>query len=223
MIASFDRLNELNIKRRSIPFKQYFGEMDLFESQKKERIEAAKKIYDLMMLFFEFVAVGVAAGAVDWDYMQQWLASQLQIIVAGIYVDGDDLFMGFYPVNTAQQIIEATRQVYGVDGEKKPSEVEEAKIISEDRAMFIAENESNALYNRADYEIAVKRGKKFKTWIAKTDSKVRKTHREVDRKKIPIEEFFQVGMAEMLYPKDVLNAAGFPEEIVNCRCVVKYS
>ena len=223
MIASFDRLNQLNIKRRSIPFEKYFGEMELFEGQKKERIAAAKKIYELMMLFFELVSVGVVAGVVDWEYMQQWLASQLQIIIANVYADGDVLFMGFYPAKTSSEIIQATREVYGVYGESQPSEKEEAMVISEDRAMFIAENEANALYNRADYEKAVRRGKKFKTWITKEDPKVRKTHREVDRKTIPIEEFFQVGMAEMLYPKDVLNAAGFPEEIVNCRCVVKYS
>lgn len=53
------------------------------------------------------------------------------------------------------------------------------------------------------------------------DQRVRKTHREVDGETIPIDEVFLVGESLMRFPKDTSLGAS-AEEIVNCRCVVKY-
>jgi hypothetical protein len=61
-----------------------------------------------------------------------------------------------------------------------------------------------------------------KTWITKGDDLVRPTHQAVNLKTIPIEETFQVGAYEMLYPSDTSFGAGI-EEIANCRCEIIYT
>ena len=88
--------------------------------------------------------------------------------------------------------------------------------------MFIAENEANTMYEDEDYILALKEGMTRKKWVTIQDRRVRDTHREVEGVTIPIDEFFQVGNAQMLYPKDVINGGGYPEEIVNCRCSCIY-
>ena len=225
MIASFDRLNELNIKRRSMPYKQYFGEMELSVQDKEKRMKLAEEIEDIMLLFFELIATSTVFAMTDWAYLQTWLVIRLQGVAARTYVDGDDIFIAMYPTKTANDIIEATRKAFDFNmiPEEDTTKPDQVYAMSKDRAMFVAENEANTLYNRADYMKAKKAGKKYKTWITQKDSRVRKTHREIDNKRIPIDEFFYVGMAEMLYPKDIENAAGYPEEYVNCRCTIKYS
>lgn len=61
-----------------------------------------------------------------------------------------------------------------------------------------------------------------KTWRTKGDDAVRPTHQRVDGVTINIEETFQVGAYEMLYPSDTSFGAGI-EEIANCRCEIIYT
>lgn len=92
--------------------------------------------------------------------------------------------------------------------------------LSKDRALLIAQNESNTAYNHADYETARQSGKNYKVWITEGDEKVREAHVEVDMMRIPINEMFSVGNDMMRYPHDFLN--GSAENLVNCRCVCTY-
>jgi len=93
--------------------------------------------------------------------------------------------------------------------------------LSKDRALLIAQNESNSAYNYVDYENAVNSGKGFKTWITENDDKVRYDHAEVDGVVVPINEMFRVGNDEMRFPHDFLN--GSAENLINCRCVCLYN
>ena len=92
--------------------------------------------------------------------------------------------------------------------------------LSQDRAIVIAQNESNTAYNHVDYDNAKSEGKKYKRWIAEIDDRTREWHLEVDGTKIPIDEMFTVGKDTMRYPHDYLN--GSAENLVNCRCVCIY-
>jgi hypothetical protein len=92
--------------------------------------------------------------------------------------------------------------------------------LSNDRAVFIAENEANSVLNNADYERALKQGKTKKKWIDIRDRKERKTHLAVGGTVIPIRQYFKVGNCEMLYPHDYVN--GTAEELCNCRCSIRY-
>ena len=91
--------------------------------------------------------------------------------------------------------------------------------LSKDRALLIAQNESNSAYNYVDYENAVNSGKQYKVWYAELDNRTRDAHAEIDGITIPIDELFHVGNDDMRYPHDY-NAS--PQNIINCRCVCRY-
>lgn len=92
--------------------------------------------------------------------------------------------------------------------------------LSQERALLIAQNESNTAYNHVDYITAKESGKQYKTWITEGDEKVRDAHVEVDMKTIPIDDYFLVGGDTMRYPHDYMN--GSPGNLINCRCICTY-
>ena len=92
--------------------------------------------------------------------------------------------------------------------------------LSKDRAVLIAQNEANTVYNHVDYVTAKESGKKYKTWVTEGDERVRQAHVEVDMKTIPIDDYFLVGTDTMRYPHDYLN--GSPGNLINCRCICTY-
>jgi hypothetical protein len=63
-------------------------------------------------------------------------------------------------------------------------------------------------------------GFKFKTWNTQRDSRVRETHRVLDRKKIPINADFNVGGHRASFPSDPRLP---PDESINCRCFLTFS
>lgn len=95
----------------------------------------------------------------------------------------------------------------------------EPYYYSIDRARFMAENEANTIYNYVRNEEAIRSGKTRKQWIAIEDEVTRPTHRDVDMRVLPINQYFLVGNSLMRYPKDPL---GSPEEVINCRCSIIY-
>lgn len=101
--------------------------------------------------------------------------------------------------------------------------IETPYMTSIDRSITIAETETNNAANNDEYQEAKENGMTQKTWVAFHDNKTRETHREVDGTTIPIDEMFQVGMAELMYPCDEINGYDFPEEVCNCRCHTIYS
>jgi SPP1 gp7 family putative phage head morphogenesis protein len=58
-----------------------------------------------------------------------------------------------------------------------------------------------------------------KVWLATEDARTRPDHAEANGQTVALDEMFQVGDAELLYPGD-FNAP--PEQIINCRCVALY-
>lgn len=96
-------------------------------------------------------------------------------------------------------------------------------ITSTDRSITIAETETNNTANNDEYLEAKENGMTMKTWVSEKDNKVRLTHKEIDGTTIPIDDMFQVGMAELMYPCDEINGYDNPEECVNCRCHAVYS
>lgn len=97
----------------------------------------------------------------------------------------------------------------------------DAWYTSSDRAMYVAENESNTSFNYSEYRQAIEQGKTQKQWITMRDKRVRHTHAEVDGEVVGIDDIFLVGNSMMLFPKDDSLGAS-AKEIINCRCSVKY-
>lgn len=197
----FDELNE---QRISINYEEYFEEMEISQTEKEERTELAKE-FEVLFLFL-FMA-----------YKKEE-SNEIKKILQDKYKDIATAFIGAekassYIEEYSKQIIEDTIRVTNENAD-------DPYYTSWDRAIFIAENEANAIGNYRQQMEAVKSGKKYKTWLTMNDKKVRHTHQEIDSLRIPIFESFQVGDSKMMFPKD---SNGEAKETVNCRCVLEYT
>lgn len=203
MLRIFDQLSG---ERISIPYDEYFGEMDLTDEEKKERIKLAKELEVLFLFLF-------------MAYNKEQV-NETKKILQDKYKDIATAFIGAEKVSSyieeyAKKIIDETIRVTNEN-------IDDPYYTSWDRAMAISENEANVIGNYRQQLQAIKSGKKNKTWLTMNDNKVRHTHKEIDSLTIPIFEPFQVGDSKMMFPKDSSLGAN-AKEIAGCRCIVQYS
>lgn len=213
---SFDELNKLYQDEhegdlRSLPFEQYFGEMDLSAEQREKRISAAKEIEKFTRLALASMYYMWQEGGYDYGDATTVMVTGYRSLIEKLGIPLTAFFAATHVESIAADIVSSTM-----------NHPEDPYFYSEDRATLIAENESNSLYNDSEYQDAIMTGKTRKTWVAIIDKVTRDTHRDVNGTVVPIEEPFEVGDYMMMYPKDASMGAG-PEEIVNCRCSVIYS
>lgn len=208
MAREIDELNTITWRKRSVPFEKYFGETDLTEEQKKKRIELAKELDDLMLFLLAVIALMRDGDYIDRDYIYQQTKDRYTAIVQRQM--GIDDYLDDYINQFSATFLDTTLD-----------EIDEAWYLSSDRAAFIAENESESVWNYDDYRQAVLSGKCWKKWVDIRDRRERKTHREVGGKVIPIDDVFVVGDSLLRYPKDI-SLAPSAEQICNCRCTLKY-
>ena len=222
-IQNFDEIHIL--KRRSIPYKEYFGDMRITPKQKKDREKLALILEDIFVVYLALIRNEMETDSLNETYIKQDMTYSLYDELAdNDYFDTDQL--DIYVPNLVNEVYKATVDnliKYPLDYDYKG---ETPYWVSEDRAKFIAENEANTICHNKEYLEAVKSGKTHKIWMAYPDDRVRETHAIVDGAEIPIDAYFDVGAARMLFPKDLTSelstGASFPEEYVNCRCSVKY-
>lgn len=205
----FDEINKLEAtERRSVPYQEYFGDMELSEEQKQERIGFAEKLEDIIILIFSMIEVmrvyktytpAVIIAKFTRDY--EALCNEYEIL---------DDYMMLYITAMVEQMVNVS-----IENQEKEY------YLSTDRAMFISENEANTTLNYKDFQKAIKEGKTKKQWIDIRDKRERKSHIAVGRKTIDIDKPFKVGNSLMLFPKDTSYNAS-DREIVNCRCTIKY-
>lgn len=201
--------NDASVKIKSIPFEQYFGEMEISEEDKEKRIALAELFLYSISLILTLIRADKQMGI---DAPNQQYASRLasRLISDCEYALGND----FSKVdisqleNVASEVVDATYR-----------NIDNAYYVSNDRATYIAENEANSVQNAIELKQAIENGYKTKQWVTMRDKRVRHTHNNVDGEKIGIFDLFEVGDSFMLYPKD---PNGFDEEIVNCRCSLKF-
>lgn len=210
---SFDELNKLYVEERdlrSMPFEQFFGEMELSEEQKRRRIDTARDIHSfiilaIMELYYEMHEGNYgeydASGTIRDGYRA--LLDRLGIPLTAFFLA------------THADAVAAEIPLAAMNHPNDPY------FFSEDRARLIAENEANSIWNDSEFQDAILTGKRRKTWHAIIDKRTRDTHREINGTTIPIGEPFEVGESLMMFPRDEsMGASG--GEIVNCRCSVTY-
>lgn len=238
-ILSFDQIHSLGLERRSMPIEQYFGEMYLTTAQKDRRIALAKDLAEVIRTAFDIILLQADYGNIDWDIVGVEVASMYRdalekyIPIDDILDDYIDLFADNFVDVTRRHINEeliefatvawAANELSQESQENDEHPVSDAYYISEDRAVLIGEEEASSDANYDDFRDAVNSGKTTKGWHTMLDKKVRETHRPLEGKTIPIDKFFAVGDALMLYPRDIQHAEDNPEEICGCRCSVTYS
>lgn len=208
MAREFDELNAPEKYNRSVPFDIYFGEMDITEEQKEKRIAVAEELDELMLFLFALIATMLENDSLDMNYVLIQV-NQKYLHIVSKYFDVDE-----YTENYIRQFSSTFLQTT-IDN------IEDAWYLSNDRATFISENESNNVVSHDEYVKAVKSGKTKKQWITMRDKRVRHTHREVDGKIKDISEPFVVGDSLMNFARDTSLYAS-PQEIVACRCSTKY-
>ena len=207
-ILTFDEMNSLGVPLRSMPYEQYFGEMDLTAKQTEDRTQFARQFEDVVRTALVLLLVQLEFGVYDPDFVKETMQTRYNNMVTNLLA-GAVLIKDYIP-DMVDRYIETTM-----------SRPEEPYIFSEDRIMLTAENEANTVFNEEDYLIGIDRGFARKQWVTMGDSHVRDTHAEVNGEVIPIDDYFEVGGSLMRFPKD-FSMSPAPEETVNCRCTVKY-
>lgn len=214
-MLKFDELNKLytnaSAKIHSTPYIKYFEKMLIPEEEKERRVEVAEKLEPVFLFIFALIDTTVKYEYEDVEFVIEQLKTELKTVVEdlGLY----DEHMEQYVDNFSDLLVKTT---YNNLEEFSTEDY----YLSDDRAIFISENEANTLCNYEDLQEALESGYKYKTWITMRDNRVRASHAEVDDITIPIDEMFEVGNSLMMYPHDELNA---PEECVSCRCSMEFS
>lgn len=191
----FDELNRL---------RRFFSTMEISEGEKEKRVSLGKLLYDAFFYIFLMMKTEAKVkGKIEKEYYKQSLDNRIRDALKDLPYDEE------YIPKLTDDVIETTAR-----------HLDDEYYFSKERALLVAQNESNTVYNSFDYQKAKKSGKKYKRWLTEKDSRVRLAHEEVDDMKIPIDEYFYVGNDNMLFPHDYLN--GSAENLVNCRCTCIY-
>lgn len=205
---SFDELNSINETFKAIPYEQYFGDMELTEEQKENRISLAENLEDSFLFVLALLFTMQQYNMVDWETVRIQFQTGYMNALSGIaaasgYIKG-------YVKDFAYDVMESTK-----------AHQNDPYYYTQDRAMFMAENEANTYFNYSEYFAAIEAGKTMKKWIDIRDKRERETHRQVGGTSKRISEPFMVGGSLMNFPKDSSMGAS-SSEIVNCRCSILY-
>lgn len=189
---------------------EFFDEMDLSPVEKEKRKDFAESMKDIMLFIFALFSVMKQYGYTH----KEFAIAQLQSKYWGIstkYFDGGSKKVREYIDRFSNEIINTTI-----------AHIDEEYFLSDNRAAIIAANEANTILGYSEIQKKIEQGYTRKQWITEKDKKVRKTHRAVDNIIIPIEDYFLVGNSLMLYPHDNISFEVEPNEVINCRCTIKY-
>lgn len=215
MLQKFDRL--------SMPYEQYFGEMEITDDQKKKRIQVAEEIEDIMFFLYELVSLMTDYRYISPEFIKQKVYEKYINVLEKH--GKPDKYIEEYAKEFSDMVVDTTIKHAGEDSDMVVDttikHAGEEFYRSEDRAMLVAENEANSAINYFEYKEAVAGGKKRKQWITQRDDRVRDTHKEVNGETIPIDNAFIVGDSLMAFPKDTSYGASI-NEIAGCRCTIKY-
>lgn len=223
-IATFDKLNTYKVwEKRSMPYDKYFGEMDLSEDDKESRIRMAQILEPSFLFLFALIDSCIQANYLNEafilssfkEYYRSAITSQMQ---EDEYVtEYIDMICALLVETTIDNALKAEKERLSTGDELVAADY----YMSEDRAMFMAEDEANSLSNYRDWKQAIADGKTKKTWHDFGDNRVRRTHRAVNNKTLPIKDAFMVGYSMLMFPGDTsLNASA--EELIGCRCTIEY-
>lgn len=158
--VTFDELNKLVGKNRSEPYKVYFGEMDLTESEINERITLAEKLEENFLFVMALLFTMAKYNSVNYEQIRNKFEKSYFKAIDGIIIADD--YMNQYIRNFSYDITDSTK-----------AHADDMYYYSSDRAIFMAENESLTCWNHQDFSDAIKSGKRRKQWMDVRDKKER--------------------------------------------------
>lgn len=152
MALEFDEINALQTTQssetRSVPFEQYFGEMELTEEEKEKRIKMAYQFNDMLLFVFALISAQITFNQVDYTIIRQRLESGYMDVLArqGMV---SDAYIKQYAADFVDDFINTTFE-----------NKDDSYYLSQDRAMFISENESQTMNEYNEFVEAIKHGYK---------------------------------------------------------------
>ena len=217
-IKSFDELNIVVGYDRSEPYEEYFDLDWLNDEERERRIALAYNLdehFRPLILYLFYAAL--ATAEIDWEYFESAFRIEYRMALesANFTVDDD-----------VEKRIDTTAGEIRDSSEKRITSIGDMTdadlyYLSEDRLRFISENEAQDSAENEEFITALYEGKTQKEWISMRDNRVRQTHRIADSQVKPIMEPFEVGNSLMQFVGDSSLGAD-AEEIVGCRCHVRY-
>lgn len=224
------KIDELNVFKEKDPLKEieekyfdykqfikeYFDPMDISEEQKEERRKLANEMFNVFLFLFSLVEVAEANNYSNIEFLSTQFELQFAPLVMS-YSRNDD-YISRYIDKVSNDVVKTT-----VDGLKKPEKSTDREfVMSDKRAAYAAVNEANSVENYEELQEAIESGYTHKRWCTMLDKRVRDTHRLLEGKTIPIDDYFEVGDDLLLFPRDEENCENV-ENIAGCRCSLKYS
>lgn len=225
-MAVTDRLNNLITEldeTEDFTYEDYFSVMDIPKSDKEKRKDFAEKVEDVMLFIFALHLLMKQNGMENADYVKNQLETRYKAVISG-YITIDEYIDDYVDSFTDEVIDTMNKHIRPDIDESEKTErqkTDEEYYTSDLRAMYIAANEANSVFNYDDYKQAIESEKTLKRWITEQDNRVRKTHKEVNGLSVPIDRPFVVGDSLLLFPHDISLGASM-KEIANCRCTVEY-
>lgn len=208
MPLDFDELNRMVGYGRSMPFNEYFGEMQIPSDKRERRIDIAE---DLEEGFLE-----ILAWAFYTQQSRKISESEVKGRVKGVFetVLGSDI----------KRLSETDRMIDALSKDIARTTVKRGKedpfFDSADRARLLAEDNANNFMNYLDFEES--RGRyRYKIWNTILDGRERITHNLADGQMQPMAMPFEVGTSLLMYPKDSSLGAD-ASELIGCRCTLSY-
>lgn len=203
----FEEINDLS-ELGELSISDYFDEMDLSENEKEERKKFANEMQEVLLFIFSLFSVMQQYSSIN----KQFIISQLQSRYSEVVLRFMDIdkYIGDYITEFSEETTKTTIE-----------HIDESFYLSDERGILISVNEANTTLNYKEFSDAIKSGKTKKQWRTERDKKVRKTHRTLDDKVIPINDTFIVGNTLMRYPHDTMFGIDY-KELSNCRCTIKY-
>lgn len=205
---TYEELNELIENPRSEPYDEYFEVMDIPEEDKKKRIALAEKLEDGFLFALVLMFTMRQYDSVDWDVLRNRFETSYFEALSNFFVPSEDARK--HMKQFSYDVIDSSQR-----------HEDDPFYYSRDRAMFMAENESNLEWSNEEFIRAIGSGKTMKKWVDVRDKKERKTHRKVGGTVKPIQEPFLVGDSLMMFARDESMGAE-AKEIISCRCTTKY-
>ncbi|MBO6271860.1 hypothetical protein J6O48_03665 [bacterium] len=217
---------------------EYFDEMQILKSEKEKRVKLSKKMKKMVENFFVKQLAAILAGAFLHTISSEDFKEELFDIYITMMSQADKSLASDKEVSAkaqrfAEYIEETTEKTYqkatgngrfelsrqiGVAMLKEDIPDVINKVLSPERALEIALNETNWIYNYIQHQNIKASGQLTHTWLSQEDERVRPSHAAADGQTVPIDQPFIVGGYQLLFPGDDSLGADIKETIL-CRCV----
>lgn len=188
----------------------YFNEMEISQDEKKERIDFAVFLFLALSNLFDLL---ILEPDIDYDIVRDFAIREFGEAISYSSLNDEYPFYRQRAEACVDEILETTYK-----------QLDRSYTYSDTRKRKIVETETNVLYNYRDFQRAKADGKNLKTWVTIIDERTRVDHFLANGQTVGIDEYFDVGGYSMLYPCDTLSDPSITaDEIINCRCSIKYS